>query len=153
MSEIGNQNGIVLKDPMVRQEAYRDFCAHLSKGKSIKSWWYDDNKGNMCVWSTMLSYIKNNPSEFDPIKKEISEIKGFNHWESVVEASAEGSNKRANTASLQMVMRNKYGWDKEQEGAQVPPNDLQIIVAHENMALKAKVAELEGKIANISQAG
>ena len=109
---LGNQYGLALKDPAIRQKAYYLFCAHLAQGKAIKSWWYEDEEGNECTWATMLSYIKNNPHEFDSVKKEIAETKGYNLWESVAEESAKGKN-RANTASLQMVMRNKYGWDKE----------------------------------------
>lgn len=110
---IGNQYGLALKDPIIRQKAYDSFCAHLSKGKSIRSWWYEDEEGNSCYWETMLSYIKNNPREFDPIKKKIAETKGYQYWEEIAELSAKGENE-ANTPSLQMIMRNKFGWDKEQ---------------------------------------
>jgi hypothetical protein len=109
----GNNNRLALKDPEIRQKAYKLFCDHLAKGSSIKSWWYEDDLGNACTWETMLSYIKDNPLEFDSIHKQIAESKGFAYWESVVAASAVGTNEKANTASLQMIMRNKFGWDKE----------------------------------------
>jgi len=59
----------------------------------------------------MDKYLQNEV-EFDPLHKKIAEVKGFARWEKVVEDSATGKNKDANTASLQMLMRNKYGWDK-----------------------------------------
>ena len=68
----------------------------------------------MCCWETMESYIKNNPKEFSPIKVKLAKIKGFQLWEGVAESSANGTNKDASTPSLQMVMRNKYGWDKDE---------------------------------------
>ena len=45
------------------------------------------------------------------------------------------------------------GQKDHEETPTAPPNDTQIIVAHENMVLKAKVAELEAKVANLPQAG
>lgn len=129
MAKLGNKSGCALKDPKVRQKAFESFCAHRAKGKAIKSWWYEDEEGYSCIWETMLKYIKDNPTEFDPIKLKLAESKGYEHWEEVAELSAKGKNK-ANTASLQMVMRNKFGWDKEE--AQIKkstyiiqvPNDL-----------------------------
>lgn len=115
MAAPGNQNGLALKNPSIRQKAYQSFCAHRAKGKDVKSWWYEDKEGNKCTWMTMLTYMKDNPMEFEPIHREIAESKGYEHWENVVAESAIGKNKKANTASLQMIMRNKYGWDKKEE--------------------------------------
>lgn len=109
----GNSNGVALKDPEVRQKAYKSFCEHLSKGLSYHSWFYEDDQDNSCVGKTMLSYIKDNPLEFPSVKKEIADSKGFAFWEGVLKDSATGKNKDASTASLQMIMRNKYGWDRE----------------------------------------
>ena len=52
------------------------------------------------------------PLEFDPLKKKTAETKGFARWEQVCEDSATGDNPNACTPSLQMVMRNKFGWDR-----------------------------------------
>lgn len=112
-AHFGNKTGLAIKDPKIRQLAFQSLCHHLASGKSIRSWWYDD-ENCACHWQTMLSYIKNNPDEFDTLKKDIAETKGFHYWESVVADSATGKNKDANTASLQMLMRNKYGWDKKE---------------------------------------
>ncbi len=114
----GNNYGLAIKDPETRQKAYQSFCDHLAKGKAIKSWWYED--GDVaCTWATMLSYIKDE-AEFNPIKRLVAESQGYNKWENIAEQSADGNNKNANTASLQMVMRNKFGWDKEQRVHSVP---------------------------------
>jgi len=113
----GNKSGVSLKDKELRQRAYKSFCAHLAKGKAIKSWWYQEGEYS-CVWATMLSYIQDT-IEFDPLQRTIAEAQGYNEWEEISELSAKGKNK-ANTASLQMVMRNKFGWDKEQQAKPVP---------------------------------
>lgn len=107
-----NKNGLKLKEPDVRQEAYEKYCEWLAMGKSSRSFTF--KKGDlMCVGRTMESYIRDNPLEFPPLKKELAYCQGYAIWEQVVEESAKGINKDASTASLQMLMRNKYNWDKE----------------------------------------
>lgn len=111
----GNNFGLALKDPEMRQRAYQSFCDHLAKGKAIKSWFFIE--GNCaCSWLTMQEYMKNT-EEFNPLQMQIAQAHGYQYWEGVVQASAEGKNKDANTASLQMLMRNKFGWDKEQKNS------------------------------------
>lgn len=113
----GNSNGLKLKDPDVRQEAYKKYCEHLAKGKSQRSFTFE--KGDLtCTYKTIESYISENPVEFPPLQKEIALCKGYQRWEQVVEDSAEGKNKDANTASLQMLMRNKFDWDKQEKQQQ-----------------------------------
>ena len=108
---IGNTKGLALKDPEMRQRAYKSFCEHLAQGKSIKSWWFEEGN-NSCTYKTILEYIKDK-EEFPSIHKEIAECKGFNYWETIVAESAIGKNRESNTACLQMLMRNKFGWDKD----------------------------------------
>ena len=141
MSVPGNKNAVALKDPKVRQRAYESFCKHISKGKSVKSWWFDedgltctwetfykyikgksvkswwfDEDGLTCTWETFYKYIKDK-TEFDPIKKELAHCKGLAHWEEVVEKTATGENDKASVPCLQMLMRNKFGWDKPEENS------------------------------------
>jgi len=106
----GNKNGLKLKDPSIRQLAYAQYCEHLAKGKSKKSWYFEHPEFR-CTWETIEKYLDDD-IEFDPLHKKIAEAKGFAYWEGVVEDSATGKNKDANTASIQMLMRNKYAWDK-----------------------------------------
>ena len=110
----GNKNGLKLKDGDVRQKAYQDYCDHLAKGKTKRSWYFE-HKDLTCTWETFEKYIKDNV-EFDPIKMKIAKSKGLSVWEQHVEDAALGVNEKANTASLQMAMRNKFGWDKDEKG-------------------------------------
>lgn len=96
----------------LKRQAFDSYLAHLSKGKSKKSWWFEHPELNL-TWETMDKYIREEPNIFDPIKIIQAKSKGYEVWEGVVEDSASGKNKNANTASLQMLMRNKFGWDKE----------------------------------------
>lgn len=107
----GNKYAAVFDNDEALKEAYESYCAHLAKGKHKKSWCYE-KKGYACTWFTMEKYISES-KVLDPIQKEMAISKGLHIWEGICEESAVGKNKKANTASLQMVMRNKFGWDKE----------------------------------------
>jgi len=106
----GNNFGLKLKEPDIRQEAYKKYCEHLAKGKSKRSFVFR-SLDYSCHWQTLESYIKDK-EEFDPLQMEYAKCDGYAEWEQVVEDSARGINKDANTASLQMLMRNKFDWDK-----------------------------------------
>lgn len=106
----GNQNGVKLKDPELRQIAYTKYCEWLAKGKSKKSFTFVEGEF-MCHWQTIESYLKNAPAEFDPLKKEVAFAQGYAYWESVTDDTAIGKNKDASVPALNMTMRNKYGWD------------------------------------------
>jgi hypothetical protein len=110
---LGNQNARKLDTPELMEYAYKSYCAHLATGKSKMSW--NLKTPVKLTWQTMETYIKENPTVFKAIDKEIAWSDGFGVWENVVEESAIGKNKDANTASLQMLMRNKYGWDKKDQ--------------------------------------
>lgn len=108
----GLKNAAKLKTPELKKEAYDQYCAHMADGKSKKSWYFEHPSLRL-TWESMEKYILDNPSLLDPIHKEIAWCKGYQKWEKIVEDSATGANTNANTASLQMVMRNKFGWDKD----------------------------------------
>lgn len=106
----GNKFRQNLNTPELRQQAYKSYCEHLASGKGKKSWHMTYPVS--LTWESMEKYIRDYPDELDPIHKKIAESKGYAYWESVVEDSAAGKNKDANTATLQMLMRNKYRWDR-----------------------------------------
>lgn len=107
----GNQNSKKLKTDELKKLAYDSYCAHLSKGKNKRSWFFEHENLTL-TWQTMETYITENQVDFNPIKKTIAECKGFQEWEEIAEKCAKGQNK-AVVPALQMVMRNKFGWDKE----------------------------------------
>lgn len=110
-AKMGNNNAKKLKTPELKKEAYRQYCEHLSKGKSKKSWCFE-YEGIFLLWETMEKYIAEDPINFDPMKKRAAEIRGYNHWEDFTEECAKGQNKGV-VPALQMIMRNKFGWDRE----------------------------------------
>ena len=135
----GNKNGVKLKDADIRQLAYRQYCDHIASGNSKDSWWFEHEQLT-CTAQTFDKYIKDEV-EFNPIHKEIAHAKGYRYWETIVHGSADGSNKEANTASLQMVMRNKFKWDKKEEEVEKSP-ELEAI--NENFkAFGAQITQLQ----------
>jgi hypothetical protein len=143
----GNKNGTKIKDPEMRQIAYEDYCAHLATGKNQRSWVFE-KYGHTLTSVTMESYIKDK-KEFDPRKKEAALCKGFARWEQICEDSAEGYNEKANTASLQMIMRNKFGWDKKEDPREESA-DHQEAVRHID-ALMSQLRSLQAGARNIEE--
>lgn len=122
----GNQHAKKLTTQDLKKQAYKQYCAHIAKGKSKRSWTFKHPEVSL-RWETMEKYIRENPDEFDLEHMKIAICEGFARWEQVVEDSAEGLNEKANTASLQMLMRNKFKWDKkDQEFDDQDPTELQL---------------------------
>lgn len=110
----GNKYATKLTTDELKRMAYDQYCAHLAKGKITRSWYFEHPDLTLCG-KRMEDLIKQNPQDFPAIKKDVAFAKGLKVWESVCEDSANGENRKANTASLQMIMRNKFGWDKEEK--------------------------------------
>jgi hypothetical protein len=136
----GNQEAKKLKTDELKRDAYDQYCAHLAKGKSKRSWYFQHPSLSL-TWETMEKYIKEDTSVFDPTQKKHAEAQGFAKWEQVVEDSAIGQNKDANVAALQMLMRNKYKWDRHD---QVHEDDLSSADANEK--LLNQISNLQKKV-------
>lgn len=111
-ASLGNTFAKKLITEELKLQVFDSYLSHLAKGKSKKSWWFDNGQVTI-TWQCMESYIKNEPEVFDSLQIERAKSNGYQIWEQVVEDSAKGLNRDANTASLQMLMRNKFNWDKE----------------------------------------
>lgn len=107
---------IKLKLPELRQEAFRQYCDHLSKGKTKKSWYFVSD-GLTLTYETMETYIKDNPDEFSHSIKRIAELEGYRYWEDFCEKASQRLAK-CECNVLGLIMRNKYGWDKRKEEIQ-----------------------------------
>lgn len=110
----GNKFGTKLKEPLQRVKAYEAYCKWLSRGKIKESFHFKIDNIKI-THRTIEGYIRDYPDELPAIHKEFAYCEGLDKWENICEQSAKGSNTKSNTASLQMVMRNKYGWDKQEK--------------------------------------
>lgn len=111
----GNSYGTKLKIPEIRQQAYLQYCQWIAEGKPKKAWCFEHPKFT-CSYRTMDKYIAENPDEFPPIHKEISECKGYALWFQRGVDMLTGESKNCQPAVYQMIMRNMFDWDKENSG-------------------------------------
>ena len=118
----GNNYNTALKDLDMRKRAYLKYCDWIALGKSKKSFYFEEGECT-CTWEAMERYIKEDPEEYDPIQMKAAMAKGYALWEGHVEESATGLNEKANTASLQMKMRNRFGWDKKDQKTEDEDDD------------------------------
>lgn len=111
----GNKRAVKLKDPDVRQEAYRQFCEHIAAGWPIESFFFDHPKQSVC-WRTMLRYINENPAEFQPILMEKARAARYKRWMWEGMKLMMGKYKGGSPVVWQTIMRNIFkdvGWDRE----------------------------------------
>jgi hypothetical protein len=127
-----------LNSDELKNEAYDQFCAHIASGHSVESWYFD-HPDLTITYKTMLNYIKEYPELFPPAKKEMALAKSLRKWESVVHASADGTNTKASTASLQMLMRNKFGWDKP--APLVSVDSVEVTLTHDRLMNQIELAQ------------
>lgn len=108
----GNQYAKKLTTPELMQEAYRQYCEHLSKGFSRRGFVFKHPEISLTS-KTMDKYIAENPKEFPSQHIEAAEEEGYHQWEKEGLSMMRGEVKNSQPAIFQMFMRNKYGWDRE----------------------------------------
>lgn len=106
-----NKSAVKLATDDLITEAFQDYCDHLRGGWTKGSWSFHKNGKAICTHDTMDRYLEDRPDVCDSQQYKIAVAQGYKRWERVVNDSADGTNRKANTASLQMLMRNKFGWD------------------------------------------
>lgn len=134
ITNAGNEYAKKLDTPEIRQEAYRQYCDHIARGQPKNAWFFDHPHVTLTC-ETMEKYIRNYPEEFDADQKKIAEAKSLAHWFGVLADSAKGNNRYANPASLQMIMRNKFGWDRNNDRRD---DNTEIAIAHDRLMKQIK---------------
>lgn len=115
-SHPGNKFGTKLKDPDVRQEAFRQYCDHLAAGYPKEAFFFEHPELSVC-WKTMDRYIAESPAEFPPILIEKAKAARYKHWLNKGGSLMEGQFKGGSPTIWTVCMRNIFkdvGWDKEQ---------------------------------------
>lgn len=120
----GNKSGVKLKDPDVRQEAYRQYCEWIASGYPKEAFFFDHPTQYACS-DTIERYIEENPSEFPPHLLRAAMSKRYKYWfdkgKNLVDGRMEDI-PRENRGSpspqvWQTIMRNMFkniGWDADQ---------------------------------------
>jgi hypothetical protein len=111
----GNKSGVKLKEPEVRQEAYRQYCQHIAEGWPKEAFFFSHPNHSVC-WKTMDRYIAENPSEFPPSLMADAKCKRYKHWMNEGKTLMQGGYKHGSPSVWQTIMRNIFkdiGWDKD----------------------------------------
>lgn len=112
-----NRCSVKLSTPELIKEAIESYCNHLAQGYPKESWFFKKDGKPMCAFQTVEKYIEEMDSDFTSIQLAAAESERYKKWFDTVSGSANGieAYKNANTASLQMIMRNMFGWDKRED--------------------------------------
>lgn len=113
----GNQHALKLKTEEAQHVAYNVYCQWIASGRSKQGFVldYEDEDGNkkFVTWQTLEIYIKDRRFDLDPSHKERAENLAFQVWEALGIEMMKGMVEKCQPAIFQMMMRNKFGWDKE----------------------------------------
>jgi hypothetical protein len=114
----GNNWGTKLKDPKIRQKAYREYCEWIASGMPKQSFFYDDGEHSV-TWQTLDKYIEDNPAEFNPLLMQKARASRFTHWFGEGKKLMSGKYKGGSPVVWQTIMRNIFkdpdiAWDREQ---------------------------------------
>lgn len=109
--KLRNEDAVKLNSDELLIEAFNSYCLHIEKGSTKESWYFEKDGKSICTHQTIEKYIDSRSDVLCSSQYNSSVAKGIKRWSGVVADSAQGVNRKANTASLQMYMRNVYGWD------------------------------------------
>lgn len=116
----------------LKLEAFRQYCEHISKGRS-KYTWYLDHPDVTLTWETFETYLANDTEEIFSIEiLKTAQAHGYRFWEEFVIDCAKMSIPH-DTNALAMIMRNKYKWDRQD--TQVSDLKAQVSVLLERMKI------------------
>lgn len=109
----GNQAAKKLTSPELKLEAYRQYCDYIASGKCKEAWHFEHPELTL-TWETMEKYIREDASVFEPYKKKVAEARSLEIWEQKGWDMLSGKSK-AEVALYQLFMRNKFGWDRDNQ--------------------------------------
>lgn len=122
---MGNDRSLKLKTPELRKKVFDHFCEHVRQGFSKECWHYSDETGLSLTLDAFDRYMREYEHEFDMQKYKSAFNEGLKFHEQLACDIATGTNPKGNVAALQMILRNKYGWDKKKEQPQIDPKLLE----------------------------
>lgn len=136
----GHTTNVKLHTPELKQEAFKQYCNHIARGRPKKAWRLK-KLGFTLTWETMEKYIKEDPDTFDPSQKKEAEADSLERWFTVLEDIATGDNQKGNVAATQVIMRNMHKWDAKDQFSE--ENDGNALQAQEK--LMGQLTQLQKK--------
>lgn len=129
--EPGNKRGLKLKDPDVRQEAFKQYCDHLASGYP-KEAFYFDHPIHSVTWETMDKYIEENPTEFPSDLVRRAKSARYKHWLDEGNLLMKGKYRNGSPVVWQTIMRNIFkaeGWDANTKETPKPSEQVHFAIA------------------------
>lgn len=108
----GNQSAKKLTTDEIKKDAYQQYCDWLRGGNPKRGWVFKHPEMTM-ISKTMDKYIRENPSDFPAINIESAKAEGYMVWLNDGKKMMTGVIEKCQPAIYQMMMRNIWGWDKE----------------------------------------
>ena len=146
---LGNQYAVRLKDPAIRQEAYRQYCKHIGEGWPKEAFFFD-HASQSASWQTLERYIKTCPDEFDIILMQQAKAMRLKYWIEEGKKIQDGRYTKSSPIVWQTMMRNMFrdiGWDQDKVLEAL--DDQREQFRDFMQLLKLKQVELQGMQANI----
>lgn len=123
----GNTNRLKIKSEALQQAAYTAYCAWLSMGRDKRGFVFDyeDEAGKQgCVTQqTIENYIKSQRFDLDSSQMDRAESLSYQVWEAAGIQMMKGEIEKCQPAIYQMMMRNKFGWDRDNKVSNVNESD------------------------------
>jgi hypothetical protein len=126
-ANLGNQNAAKLTEPELKAEAYRQYCAWIAEGWSKESFVFKHPSLSL-TYKTMERYIREFPTDFPPLHKEMAESQSLHKWEAEGVHMMQGKVDKCQPAIYQMMMRNKFKWDKEEKKEDTLEADVRTLI-------------------------
>jgi hypothetical protein len=111
----GNDYALKLKDPEVKQEAYRQYCEVIASGMPKETFKFKHPTISLTS-ETMDKYIKESPEDFDPILMQAARADRYRYWMTEGLMLMRGKYRGGSPVVWQTIMRNIFkdiGWDRE----------------------------------------
>lgn len=113
----GNSNAMKIKDDEILACAWHTYCNWIATGKGQRGFVYqyetEEGKKGSITWQTLERYAEKFPSICLPEQKEAAENIAYQAWENTGIDMMIGKIEKCQPAIYQMMMRNKFGWDKD----------------------------------------
>lgn len=123
----GNSNRLKIKTEHLQQVAYATYCNWIGMGRDKKGFVfeYEDENGNIghVTQGTIENYVKSQRFNLDPSQMDKAEAYSFQAWEAIGIQMMKGEIEKCQPAIFQMMMRNKFGWDKDTKNSSVNETD------------------------------
>ena|SRR5215469_8368200 len=114
---VGNTNNLKLKTEDVQKAAYMAYCQWIAAGRGKQGFVFDfeteDGQKGFVTYQTVEKCLKDQRFDLDPSHMERAQNFSYQVWENTGIEMMQGKVDKCQPAIYQMMMRNKFSWDKE----------------------------------------